>query len=52
MPGNVHKQCRLLSPCRLAGVAGVEKTGDLFLDSFLLLPADALALMSADLEFQ
>ncbi|KAJ9527028.1 hypothetical protein QJQ45_025259 [Haematococcus lacustris] len=35
----------------LVGTATVDKTGDLFLDNFLLLPTDALAIMSAELEF-
>lgn len=36
---------------RLAGVASVPKTGDLFLDGFLLLPSEALAVLSAELRF-
>lgn len=36
---------------KLAGVAQVPKTGDGFLDSFLLLPSEALAVLSADLRF-
>ncbi|KAJ9527560.1 hypothetical protein QJQ45_025834 [Haematococcus lacustris] len=36
---------------KLVGTATVDKTGDLFLDNFLLLPTDALAIMSAELEF-
>lgn len=36
---------------KLAGVAQVPKTGDGFLDSFLLLPSEALAVLSADLTF-
>lgn len=34
---------------RLAGVAKVPKTGDSFLDGFLLLPSEALAVLSASL---
>lgn len=37
---------------RLVGVAEVPKTGDLFVDTFLFLPTDALAIMSADLVFE
>lgn len=37
---------------RLAGVAQVPKTGDSFLDSFLLLPSEALAVLSAELRFE
>lgn len=37
---------------KLAGTATVEKTGDLFMDTFLLLPNDALAIMSAEIEFE
>jgi hypothetical protein len=33
-------------------VSNIDKTGDLFMDNFLMLPADALALMSGELEFQ
>ena len=36
---------------KLAGVARVPKTGDAFLDNFLILPTDALAVLSADLKF-
>jgi hypothetical protein len=36
---------------RLVGVAQVPKTGDGFLDSFLMLPSEALAVLSADLQF-
>jgi hypothetical protein len=36
---------------KLAGVARVPKTGDAFLDSFLLLPSEALAVLSADIRF-
>lgn len=35
----------------LVGVAEVPKTGDGFLDSFLILPTDALAVMSAEMKF-
>jgi hypothetical protein len=37
---------------RLVGVARVPKVGDLLLDAFLMLPTDALAIMSADLAFE
>lgn len=37
---------------RLVGVATVEPTGDGFLDGFLMLPNDALAVMSAELMFE
>ncbi len=37
---------------RLAGTAQVEKTGDAFMDTFLMLPTDALAIMSAQLTFE
>lgn len=36
---------------RLVGVARVPKTGDAFLDGFLMLPTDALAVLSAELCF-
>jgi hypothetical protein len=36
---------------KLVGVARVPKTGDGFLDGFLMLPTDALAVLSADLKF-
>ena len=36
---------------KLAGVARVPKTGDGFLDSFLLLPSEALAVLSAEIQF-
>lgn len=36
---------------KLAGVARVPKTGDGFLDSFLLLPSEALAVLSAEIRF-
>lgn len=36
---------------RFAGVAKVPKTGDSFLDGFLLLPSEALAVLSAELRF-
>ena len=36
---------------RLVGVARVPKTGDGFLDGFLMLPTDALAVLSAELKF-
>lgn len=29
----------------------MPKTGDLFLDTFLMLPTDALAIMEAELQF-
>jgi hypothetical protein len=35
----------------LVGVARVPKTGDGFLDTFLMLPTDALAVLSAELNF-
>jgi len=35
----------------LVGVARVPKTGDGFLDTFLMLPTDALAVLSADMKF-
>lgn len=39
-------------PCRLVGVARVPKVaGDVFLNTFLMLPTDALAIMRAELEF-
>jgi len=37
---------------RLAGTATVEKTGDLFMDTFLSLPTDTLAVLNAELEFE
>ncbi len=36
---------------KLAGVASVPKTGDAFLDGFLLLPSEALAVLSAEIQF-
>ena len=36
---------------KLVGVARVPKTGDGFLDGFLMLPTDALAVLSAELKF-
>lgn len=36
---------------RLVGVARVPVTGDPFLDNFLMLPTDALAVLSAELRF-
>ena len=36
---------------RLAGVARVPPTGDALLDTFLMLPTDALAVLSAELTF-
>lgn len=36
---------------RLVGVARVPKTGDAFLDGFLMLPTDALAVLSAELKY-
>jgi hypothetical protein len=37
---------------RLAGVALVPKTGDAFLDAFLMLPNDALAVLEGELELE
>lgn len=37
--------------CRLVGVARVPKVSEAFLDIFLMLPTDALAVMKATLEF-
>lgn len=37
--------------CRLVGVARVPPVKDLLLDTFLMLPTDALAVMTATLEF-
>jgi hypothetical protein len=37
--------------CRLVGVARVPKVSEAFLDIFLMLPTDALAVMKARLEF-
>jgi hypothetical protein len=37
---------------RLAGTATVEKTGDAFMDTFLLLPNDALAVLACELDFE
>lgn len=39
-----------LSKGRLVGIAQVPKTGDLILDTFLQLPSEAFALLTADLE--
>ena len=36
---------------KLAGVAAVPKTGDAFLDGFLMLPSEALAVLSAEIQF-
>lgn len=36
---------------RLVGVARVPTTGDAFLDTFLMLPTDCLAVLSAELKF-
>jgi hypothetical protein len=36
---------------RLVGVARVPRTGDGFLDGFLMLPTDALAVLSAEMKF-
>lgn len=36
---------------RLVGVARVPVTGDAFLDNFLMLPTDALAVLSAEIQF-
>lgn len=36
---------------KLAGVSQVPKTGDGFLDGFLLLPSEALAVLSAEIQF-
>lgn len=57
----VHSQCEagplltynacLLCPCRLVGVARVPKVSEAFLDIFLMLPTDALAVMKAKLVF-
>lgn len=41
----------VLASCRLVGVSNVPKTGDAFMDTFLMLPTDALAIMSAEFEF-
>lgn len=40
------------SSVRLAGVARVPKTGDAFLDAFLMLPNDALAVLEGELELR
>jgi hypothetical protein len=40
------------SSVRLAGVASVPKTGDAFLDAFLMLPNDALAVLEGELELR
>mmetsp|Transcript_7349 Transcript_7349/g.18236 ORF Transcript_7349/g.18236 Transcript_7349/m.18236 type:complete len:237 (-) Transcript_7349:358-1068(-) len=37
---------------KLVGAATVEKTGDAFMDTFLMLPTDALAIMVADFAFE
>lgn len=37
--------------CRLVAVARVPKTNDWFVDTFLLLPTDALAILSAEMHF-
>jgi hypothetical protein len=37
--------------CRLVGVARVPEVSEAFLDIFLMLPTDALAVMRATLEF-
>jgi hypothetical protein len=39
------------SPLRLVGVARVPKVEDIFMDTFLMLPTDALAIMKATLDF-
>jgi hypothetical protein len=36
---------------RLVGVARVPPTSDAFINGFLMLPTDALAVLSAELEF-
>lgn len=41
----------VLNACRLVGVARVPKVSEAFLDIFLMLPTDALAVMKAKLEF-
>jgi len=41
----------LLWCCRLVGVARVPKVSEAFLDIFLMLPTDALAVMKAKLVF-
>lgn len=38
--------------CRLVGVARVPRVDDLLLNTFLQLPTDALAIMSADISFE
>jgi hypothetical protein len=37
---------------RLAGVATVPKVDDMFMDTFLMLPTDALAIMDACFTFE
>ena len=41
----------MCTPLRLVGAATVPKVDDIFLNTFLMLPSDALAVMSAELEF-
>ena len=36
----------------LVGTATVERVADVFMDNFLALPADALAVMNAEFEFE
>jgi hypothetical protein len=43
----------MIITCRLVGAAQVPKVdGDLFLNFFLMLPTDALAVLSAEFEFE
>ena len=37
---------------KLLGIARVPKTNDLFLDTFLMLPTDAFAMLSAEFVFK
>lgn len=51
LPDNAVLYCAVLCVCRLVGVARVPKVSEAFLDIFLMLPTDALAVMKATLEF-
>lgn len=52
LSGTGRKWDKSTSSVRLAGVARVPKTGDAFLDAFLMLPNDALAVLEGELELR
>jgi hypothetical protein len=52
LSGQGRRWDKSTSSVRLAGVARVPKTGDAFLDAFLMLPNDALAVLEGELELR